>query len=96
MIFLLKIYLFFSTELRKILIYISSYTSDNIQDIHKYFNTYKQQLPKDIDILNYLRIELCKILEFKMGLKQPSIKYTTMSNVLLEKINEILEKLTHD
>ncbi len=86
----------FLTELQKVLEYISSYASDNIQDIVIDFYTYKKQLPKDIDVLNYIRIELCKILEFKMGLKQPSIKYTTMSNVLLEKINEKLKELTHD
>ena len=31
-----------------------------------------------------------------MDLRQPVIKYTTMSNVLLEKINEKLKELTHD
>jgi hypothetical protein len=86
----------FLTELQKILKYISSYASDNIQDIVIDFYTYKQQLPKDIDVLNYLRIELCKILKSKMDSHQPSIKYTIMSNVLLQKINEKLEKLTHD
>jgi hypothetical protein len=86
----------FLTELQKILEYITSYTSYNIQDIVIYFYTYKQQLPEDIDVLNYLRIELCKILKSKMDLHQPAIKYTIMSIVLLEKINEKLKELTHD
>jgi hypothetical protein len=31
-----------------------------------------------------------------MVLREQSIKYTIMSNVLLQKINEKLENLTHD
>jgi uncharacterized protein YqgQ len=83
----------FSTELQKILEYITSCTSDNIQDILIYLYNYKQLLPEDINVLNLLRIELCKIVKSKMVSREQFIKYTIMSNVLLQKINEKLKLL---
>lgn len=86
----------FFTELEKILQFIESYSGENIEDMVRYFYDYNE-LPEDIDILNFLRIELCIILKLKMSSSNSlSIKYTMMNNLILEKINKKLKEMTED
>jgi|688.fasta_scaffold02886_16 hypothetical protein len=80
----------FKTELNKILKFIEAITDENIVNIITYLNRY--DLPQDIDVLNYLRIELRKILKLKLESGEKSIKYTIMINRILAKIIEKLQK----
>ena len=81
----------FKTELNKILKFIEAITDENIVNIRNHLYGY-QNLPEDIDVLNYLRIELRKILKLKLESGEKSIKYTIMINRILAKIIEKLEE----